>query len=163
MSFVKILIHAVWATKDRKPLLTDANKAALCDHIRKYAVTKNIHLVNVNGHRDHLHCLLSLSSDQNIATVMNLLKGESSFWANKNLKWSEKFGWQDEYFAVSVSQSQAEVVNNYIVNQDDHHRRKTFQEEYEEFMNRLRVCFVRAKSPQYLNDFFNPCPEGQGY
>lgn len=135
MPFVKILVHAVWATKDRKPLLTTGNREILCNHIREYAATKDIHLINVNGYHDHLHCLVSLSADQNIATVMNLLKGESSFWANKNLKWAEKFGWQDEYFAVSVSQSQLEVVNNYITNQEDHHRRKTFQEEYDEFIN----------------------------
>lgn len=135
MPFVKIIIHAVWATKDRRPLLTTENRHAVCEHIRQYAATKSIHVINVNGYNDHLHCLISLSADQTIATVMNLLKGESSFWANKNLKWSEKFGWQDEYFAVSVSQSQFEVVNNYITNQEDHHHKKTFQEEYEEFIN----------------------------
>jgi REP element-mobilizing transposase RayT len=75
-----------------------------------------------------------MSSDQNIATLMNLIKGESSFWANRNLQWSEKFGWQDEYFAVSVSQSHFEVVNRYISNQEEHHTKKTFQEEYDEFM-----------------------------
>ncbi len=87
MPFVRILIHAVWATKDRKPLLDKKNKDALCLHIREYAVLKNIHLINVNGWLDHLHCLISLSADQNIATVMNLLKGESSFWGNRNLTW----------------------------------------------------------------------------
>ncbi|MDZ4845679.1 MAG: transposase [Chitinophagales bacterium] len=79
MPFIKILIHAVWATKDRKPLMNTENKNALCRHLREYAATKNIHLLNVNGSTDHLHCLLSLSQEQNIATVMNLLKGESSF------------------------------------------------------------------------------------
>jgi REP element-mobilizing transposase RayT len=134
MPFTKILIHAVWATKDRKPLMSTENKLALCEHIRQYSPTKNIHLLNVNGWVDHLHCFISLSADQNIATVMNLIKGESSFWANKNLKWNEKFGWQDEYFAVSVSQSHFELVNNYITNQEDHHRKKTFQDEYDEFI-----------------------------
>ncbi len=134
MPFVRILIHAVWATKDRKPLLDKKNKDALCLHIREYAVLKNIHLINVNGWLDHLHCLISLSADQNIATVMNLLKGESSFWGNRNLTWGEKFGWQDEYFAVSVSQSQREAVNRYIDNQEEHHQKKTFQQEYDEFI-----------------------------
>ena len=134
MPFTKILIHAVWATKDRKPLMDIGNKNALCQHIREYALTKNIHLVNVNGWLDHFHCFISLSADQNIATLMNLIKGESSFWANKNLKWSEKFGWQNEYFAVSVSQSHFSSVNNYISNQEEHHRKKTFQEEYDEFV-----------------------------
>jgi REP element-mobilizing transposase RayT len=150
MPYIKILIHAVWATKDRKPLLTKENKDALCLHIQEYAASKNIHLMNVNGHRDHLHCLISLSSDQNIATVMNLLKGESSFWANKNLKWIEKFGWQDEYFAVSVSQSQFDAINNYISNQEIHHQKKTFQEEYDEFIRNYDFDSTRAEALQII-------------
>ncbi len=134
MSFTKILIHAVWATKDRKPLMSLENKLVLCKHIREYASAKSIHLINVNGWHEQLHSFISLTADQNIATVMNLIKGESSFWANKNLEWEEKFGWQDEYFAVSVSQSHFDVVNNYISGQENHHRKKTFQEEYEEFV-----------------------------
>lgn len=109
------------------------NKDALCKHICKYAQTKNIHVINVNGWKDHLHCFISISADQNIATLMNLIKGESSFWANRHLKWQEKFGWQDGYFAVSVSQSDAEVVSRYIDRQEKHHRIKSFQEEYDEF------------------------------
>jgi REP element-mobilizing transposase RayT len=134
MPFIKLLVHAVWATKDRKPLLNKANKDSLCLHIRNYAAEKNIHLINVNGWLDHLHCFISLSADQNMATVMNLIKGESSFWANRNLKWTEKFGWQDDYFAVSVGESQFNAVNNYINNQEQHHKKKSFQQEYDEFI-----------------------------
>jgi putative transposase len=78
--------------------------------------------------------VLSMSSDQNIATLMSLIKEESSYWANKNLRWSERFGWQDDYFAVSAGESQFEAVNNYITNQEEHHQMKTFQQEYVEFM-----------------------------
>jgi len=134
MPFIKILVHAVWATKDRKPLMNKGNKDALCQHIREYAKKKNIHLINVNGWLDHLHSLISVSAEQNIATLMNLLKGESSYWGNKNLQWSEKFGWQDDYFAVSIGESQFDTVNNYITHQDSHHQRKTFQQEYDEFI-----------------------------
>lgn len=116
--------------------MSKTNKDALCNHIRDYATDKNIHLINVNGWLDHLHCLISLSADQNIATIMNLIKGESSFWANRNLSWSERFGWQDDYFAVSVSRSHEEAVNRYIENQEDHHRLKSFQEEYDEFLKK---------------------------
>ena len=100
MPFIKIMVHAVWATKDRKPLMYKANKDFLCNHIREYSCGKNIHLININGHLDHLHCFISMAAEQNIATLMNLIKGESSYWANKHLKWTEKFGWQDDYFAV---------------------------------------------------------------
>jgi len=134
MPFIKILVHAVWATKDRKPLMNKGNKDALCQHIREYAKGKNIHVLNVNGWLDHLHGLISVSAEQNIATIMNLLKGESSYWGNKNLQWSEKFGWQDDYFAFSVGKSQLDAVNNYITDQEGHHQKKTFQQEYDEFI-----------------------------
>jgi REP element-mobilizing transposase RayT len=77
-----------------------------------------------------------MSSDQNIATVMGLIKGESSFWANKNLNFTEKFGWQDDYFAVSIGESRLQILNNYIDNQEEHHKKKTFQQEYEEFIKK---------------------------
>ena len=134
MSFVKLLVHAVWATKDRKPLMSKIKKDVLCNHIREYAPKKNINVINVNGWLDHLHCFISMEAEQNIATLMNLIKGESSYWANKNLKWPENFGWQDDYFAVSVSESQFDTVNKYITNQEAHHQRKTFQQEYDEFI-----------------------------
>ncbi len=133
MPFVKILIHAVWATKDRKNILSTANKNQLCEHISEYAKTKDIHLININGHQNHLHSFFTMSAVQSIATIMNLIKGESSHWANKNLILPEKFEWQDEYYAVSVGQSQFNIVNNYINNQEEHHRKKSFQEECDEF------------------------------
>ena len=103
-------------------------------HIRENAPAKGIHLLNINGWKDHLHGFISLTTSQNVETVLNLIKGESSFWAARNLEWPEKFGWQDEYFAVSVSQSQFKVVNDYIDRQEMHHQVKTFAGEYEEFM-----------------------------
>ena len=134
MGYTRILIHAVWATKDRKPFLKNEKRNSLIIHIREYARSKNIHILNINGAPEHLHCLFSLENDQNIVTIMNLIKGESSFWANRHLNFSEKFGWQDEYFAVSVSQSHFDIINNYISNQEEHHKKKTFQQEYDEFI-----------------------------
>ena len=138
MPYIKILIHAVWATKSRKALLNKENKNVLCVHIRHYAKSKNIRLLNINGYKNHLHGLISLEAEQDIAKVMGLIKGESSFWANRNLKFPEKFGWQDEYFAVSIGESQFNAVNDYINRQEEHHRVKSFQEEYEEFMNKYK-------------------------
>jgi REP element-mobilizing transposase RayT len=138
MPYSNLLVHAVWATKERKPILSKPNKDALCKHIRENALSKGIYLLNINGYMDHLHGFISLSTSQNVETVLNLIKGESSFWAARNLDWPEKFGWQDEYFAVSVSQSHFERINNYIDRQEIHHRKKTFAEEYEEFMKAYR-------------------------
>jgi len=67
---------------------------------------------------------------------MQLIKGESSFWINKNQLTKEKFSWQDEYFAVSVSESMIESVRNYIKNQEIHHKKKSFADEYQEFIDK---------------------------
>ena len=137
MPYIRIWIHMVWATKDRKPYLIDGVREKVFMHIKEYAQAKDIHLDHINGYVEHVHCLLSLNSDQNIATIANLLKGESSFWVNKNKLTKEKFGWQDEYFAASVSHSQIDVVRRYIRNQEEHHRKRTFQQEYEEFISKF--------------------------
>ncbi len=126
----------VWTTKDRKPYLTKSIRYKVFQHIKEYAQGKGIHLDHINGYVEHVHCLLSINSDQNIATIANLLKGESSFWINKNKLTQTKFGWQGEYFAASVSHSQVEVVRRYIRNQEAHHTKKGFQEEYEEFISK---------------------------
>lgn len=98
--------------------------------------TKKIFIDVVNGYSDHCHCLISLSTNQTIEKVVQLIKGESSFWINKNNLTEEKFAWQDEYFAVSVSESMIEKVRNYIINQEKHHLTKGFSEEYEEFISK---------------------------
>lgn len=79
MPYTKIYIHAVWSTKDRRPYFDSLLKQKLIDHICENAKIKNIHIDHINVHNEHLHCLISMSSDQNIATIMNLIKGESSF------------------------------------------------------------------------------------
>ncbi len=136
MPFLKIIVHFVWSVKNRKSLLHKAAKDALCDHIRENAKAKGIHVLNVNGDLDHLHVLVSYDSHQNTETLAQLLKGESSYWANRNLQLSEKLEWQDEYFAVSVSGKEFGEVYAYIDNQEAHHAHKTFDQEYEELMRK---------------------------
>lgn len=136
MSFVKVWIHCVWSTKGRKPLITDSKKWDIINHIKENARTKDIYLDYINGDKDHLHCLLSLNRDQALSKTIQLIKGESSFWINKNKLTKGKFEWADDYFAVSVSESQLEKVRNYLKNQEEHHKRKSWQEEYEEFVEK---------------------------
>ncbi len=79
MPFVKIWIHFVWSTKNREPLLTDEIRQKVFEQIRENARAKNIHLDFINGYIDHVHCLISLGTDQTIMKLMQLIKGESSF------------------------------------------------------------------------------------
>ena len=135
MSYVKIWVHCVWGTKKRIPFITDENKSVILDHIKENAKSKNIFLYNLNGDKQHLHGLISLKADQTLSNVMQLIKGESSFWINKNKITQKKFEWADEYFAVSVSDSQVINVKRYIDNQEKHHKNKSWEKEYDEFIN----------------------------
>jgi putative transposase len=136
MSFVKIWVHLVFATKNREPLLNKELRNNLISHIIENCKEKDIYLKAINGYTEHIHCLISLGKDQNISKICQLIKGESSFWINQNNLTSEKFIWQDDYFAVSVSESQVEAVTNYIKNQETHHSKKSFEDEVNEFMNK---------------------------
>lgn len=134
MSFTNIWIHLVWTTKNRHPFLNDGIRLDVFKHIRENAKIKGILLDHINGYSDHVHCLVKLGADQSVSKIAQMLKGESSFWINKNDLTSSKFSWQEEYYVGSVDPSKLGVVRNYIRNQEDHHKKKTFQEEYEELM-----------------------------
>lgn len=155
MPFIKVYIHFVWSTKNRVPFLHSKElRLKVWNHIRENAREKGIFIDFVNGYSDHCHCLVSLGADQTIQKTMQLIKGESSFWINKNNLLSElplalaggtqKFEWQDEYFAVSVSESMIDRVRNYIKKQEEHHGKKTFQQEYDEFI--LKYGFEQFSS-----------------
>ena len=137
MPFVKVYIHLVWSTKNRVPHLNSKElRLTIWNHIRENAQKKEIFVDFINGYSDHCHCLISLGVTQTIEKTVQLLKGESSFWINKNKLTKEKFEWQDEYFAVSVSESMLDKTRDYIKNQEEHHQKKTFHEEYEEFITK---------------------------
>lgn len=136
MSYVKIWIHAVWAVKNRKPILGSEERKILFEHIHKNAFEKDILMELAGGHNNHVHCLFRLRNNQTIENVMQLIKGESSFWFNKSGLSQLKLNWQKEYFAVSVSESQVDSVKKYISNQEKHHKKKTWEEEYNEFIEK---------------------------
>ena len=136
MPFIKVYIHFVWSTKNRVPLLNSKEiRLKVWNHIKENAHKKGIFIDYVNGYSDHCHCLVSMNSNQTIQQIMQLIKGESSFWINKHLITEQKFEWQDEYYAVSVSESMIETVRNYIKNQEEHHLNNTFFQEFDEFIS----------------------------
>lgn len=137
MSYVSVYIHCVWSTKNRQHLLNSKElRYKVWTHIKENAKEKGIFIDFINGYSDHCHCLISLTVDQTIKKTMQLIKGESSYWINKNKLIEEKFKWQDEYYAVSICPTQADEVRDYIKNQEIHHTNKSFQEEYNEFIRR---------------------------
>jgi putative transposase len=141
MGYVKIWVHLVWTTKSREPVLTKRVRKQVIDHIIQNAAEKEIYIDFINGHLEHIHCLISLGPGQSIDKIAMLLKGESSHWINKSMLLRQKFEWQDEYFAVSVSESVVKRTRAYIKNQEEHHKKKSFNEEYDEFM--MKYGFTR--------------------
>jgi len=136
MSFVKIWIHAVWGTKNRESILSKENRMDLFQHIRENAKSKEIYIDFINGHVDHVHCLLALNAEMSISKALQLIKGESAFWANKNNLLKPKLEWADEYFAVSISESMLDKVRDYLRRQEEHHKKVSFMQEYEKFIRK---------------------------
>lgn len=136
MSYLTILIHCVWSTKERAPLLKNLHhRYELYTHIRKYSKSKGILIDHIGGFTNHVHVLLLLKSDQSIAKIIHLIKGESSHWYAQmgygHLKW------QDDYFAVSVSPDRLEIVRRYIRKQAEHHKKCSFEEEYASIIKQI--------------------------
>ncbi|CAN5471754.1 hypothetical protein BH11BAC1_BH11BAC1_15650 [soil metagenome] len=135
MSWVRIWIHAVFATKYRTPYLNNLDvRKQFFGHIKENAKEKGLLLDSVNGYTDHAHCLFLLNRELTVSKTMQLIKGESSHWINKNEIIKEHFAWQDDYWAVGISDSGVHHVRRYIERQERHHGKKTFDEELDEFI-----------------------------
>ncbi len=137
MSWVRILIHIVFSTKNREYRLNKDIRESLFKHITANAEQKDIYLDSLGGYYDHIHCLVSLGRQQTISRIAQLIKGESSFWLNKNYFKHEKFQWQDDYWATSVSVNDSDSLRMYILNQEEHHKDYTFEKEIDLLMNRF--------------------------
>ena len=106
-----------------------------------------IYIDTINGYTEHLHCLISLSADVGISKVMQLIKGESAFWINRQKITPQRFEWADEYFAISVSESVLDRVRAYINNQEAHHSKVGFKQEYEKFMSTYKFLPQEGHRP----------------
>ena len=152
MAHTRIWIHAVWATKNHSRFLDEILRRNLFSHIRENADEKGIEINFINGISDHVHCLLRLKADQNIAKVIQMIKGESSRWINLNKLTKGKFAWAVEYFAGSVSASAVDTVRDYIGNQEQHHRKRTFSEEYDLLLERYGLKPIGEGDGSYTPD-----------
>ena len=133
-SFNKIWIHAIWATKERAPIIHSKVEHKIYSFISDQLRDQGCPVRIINGMPDHIHCLFLLSPQKSIADVIKQIKGSSSHFINQNNLIADKFAWQTGYAAYSVSESVVDRVFKYIQNQKQHHTKKSFQLEYEEFI-----------------------------
>jgi REP element-mobilizing transposase RayT len=133
-ALVKLWIHAVFRTKDDSVVIPPNLQPILNQQITNILTEQNCKVRIVNSVKDHVHCLFLLSANASISRVIKNLKGISSHWINRENLTPSKFTWQVGYGAFSVSESGVPNVEKYIRNQERHHQKMTFQEEYDRFM-----------------------------
>ena len=143
MPYINVYLHIIWSTKNRAKIITKELKPLLLEHIKINAIKKGIFIDRINCVMDHIHLIISLGSDQTIGKIVQLIKGESSHWVNKNKMTKGKFEWQDDYIAVSTSKSILDKIRKYIANQEEHHRVISFAEEVDEIRKKYRFKNLR--------------------
>jgi putative transposase len=140
-SYTRCWLHVVWATLDRRPLLSKPAAAKVSGYLSAYAAEKHICMRTNFVNTDHVHVLVDLPASRPIDEVVQFFKGSSSHWINKNNLVPGKFGWQRGYGAFSVSHSAAEEVSAYIANQEEHHRKLSFAEELRKLVERYDLMW----------------------
>ena len=140
-SLARLHIHLVFSTKNREPLISDAIRDSL--HAYMATVLQNLGCapVIINSVEDHAHLLFDLARTVSISKAVEDIKKASSKWIKTQGSEFAAFAWQSGYGAFAVSESNAEAVREYIANQREHHRKKSFQEEYRQFLERHRIVF----------------------
>ena len=147
-SFTQIHIPAIFAVKYRDAVILNSWKEDLHKYITGIVKNNGHKMLSINTMPDHLHMFFGLRPSQSLSDLMQQVKGDSSEWINKKKFTLGKFQWQEGYGGFSYAKSQVTVVSNYIENQERHHKKKTFLEEYEEFLQALKSTMTR-------NIFFN--------
>jgi len=137
-SLANILIHAIWSTKDRRPLIADDVRAGLHGYLA--GILKNLEspALIINSVADHIHVFCQLSKNIAACKLVEEIKKGSSKWMKEN--GIHEFGWQNGYGVFSVSQSNADAVREYIEGQPEHHKKRDFKDEFREFCKRYNVA-----------------------
>ena len=142
-TYTRNLVHCVFSTKGRLPLIADPPKLWMI--LRKVAANANLHTLAIGGTSNHVHILVEMPSTRSIADVLRELKATSSARVRRS---ASGFAWQDGYGAISVSPSAVAAVIRYINRQEEHHSKTTFDDEYLSILNRAGVKY----EPAYLLD-----------
>jgi REP-associated tyrosine transposase len=128
-SFTSLLVHCVWSTKNREPSLHSKLRERLWSYLGGIARENNMKVLAIGGAADHVHILVSLPATISAAKMAQLLKGNSSKWIHETFTEMRLFEWQEGYGAFSIGVPAIDATVDYIRNQAEHHRKRTFREE----------------------------------
>ena len=135
-TFTFIGMHFVFSTKNRVPLLDNITYERLFSYIGGIIRELDGKLIEINSMPEHIHFYAYMPKTVSVSKFMEIIKANSSKWVHDSFPNKDKFRWQDGYGAFSVSKSAEDTVIQYIRNQQEHHRKKSFQEEFIEFLNK---------------------------
>lgn len=140
-SFTQLTYHIVFSTKYRQRSITEALRPRLYEYTGGIIRNLNGSLLGISGVEDHVHLLARLPPTHSVSEMIRDIKANSSKWANQQS--SSQFEWQKGYGAFTVSYSQREMIGRYLQNQEEHHRRMSFEEKYEKILRRHGIEFDR--------------------
>jgi putative transposase len=140
-SLVKNYMHIIFSTKHRQALIHPPHEKELHAYLGGICKALECPVLAVGGHTDHVHIVCMLSKKIALMNLLKELKASSSKWIKTAYPELNSFFWQDGYGAFSINPTEVETVKKYINNQHEHHRKKTFQEEYRAFLVKYQVDF----------------------
>ncbi len=140
-TYTQIHLHLIFAVQNRRSLILDEWKIRLYEYITGIVQENKHKMIIINGMPDHLHIAIGMRPIQAISDLMQDIKGSSAKWINKNKLVKGKFEWQEGYGAFSYNKSLLPKLIEYIKNQEMHHQKKTFIQEYKAFLNLFEVDY----------------------
>ncbi|MFN4146294.1 MAG: IS200/IS605 family transposase [Runella sp.] len=140
-TYTQIHIHLVFAVKYRQAQITNDWKDRLYKYITSIIQNNGHKLLIINGMADHIHILIGFRTTQSLADLVRDIKQMSSIWVNENKLTKQKFAWQEGFGAFSYGHSQLPSIIKYIEHQEEHHKKRTFIEEYKSFLKLFEIDF----------------------
>ena len=140
-TYINILIHTVFSTKNHESWLSSSLRERLYPYMCGIARENGLKLLCIGGTDNHIHILLSLDSTTSIAQAMQLIKGGSSKWIHETFPELRLFSWQEGYGAFSIGISNVDETKKYIENQEKHHSKESFCDEYLKFLRKNNIDF----------------------
>ena len=150
-TYVQAYFHLVFAVQNRKALIQKSWKGRLEKYITGIVQNNGHKLIAIGAERDHIHIFIGYNLNQTIPDLVEKIKTSSNQFINEERLSYYKFSWQKGYGAFTHSHSNLSIVANYVENQEEHHKRTTFQEEYIKMLKDFDVAY----KPQYLFEFFD--------
>ena len=145
-TYTQLHIQFVFAVQNRISLIQPSWEEELYKYTTGIIKNHKHKMIAINGVADHIHLFIGLHPTQSISNLMQIVKGESSEWINQKRLVSGKFEWQEGYGAFSYGHSQVSQVYNYVMNQKEHHKKRSFLDEYNELLQMFDVSF----DPKYI-------------